>query len=65
MYLFVWLTSSRESPWTFVVTGVEKVRGEFDARHALSLAISIPEARMERLIAHPFLGTFLADEVWL
>lgn len=63
MYLFVWLTSSRESPWAFVVTEVEQVGGEFDARHAFSLAIPISEARMEPLIAHPFLGAFLADEV--
>lgn len=61
IYVFAWLASSTEPPWTFVVAGVEQVRGKFDARHALSLPISISEARMERLIAHPFLGTFLAE----
>lgn len=57
------MTLSGELPWTFVVSGIQQVRGENAARHVLPLVISKSKTRIERSIAHPFLGDFLAVEM--
>ncbi len=60
LHLFARMAFTREPYSTFVVPSVEQIRGEFDPGHALPLVISKSETRIERLIAHPFLGMFLS-----